>query len=45
MQIFGFLSNAIVALILKATLDASQARSFVTYSCGQQSFPVLSSLA
>lgn len=41
MQIFGFLPNAIVALILKATLDASQTRSLVTWSCGQHSFPVL----
>ena len=44
-QIFGFLPNAIVALILKATLDASQTRPFVTCSCCQQPFPVLSSLA
>jgi hypothetical protein len=41
MQILGFLPNAIVALILKATLDASQTRPFVTCSCCQQPFPVV----
>jgi uncharacterized protein YqgC (DUF456 family) len=40
-QILGFLPNAIVALILKATLDASQTRPFVTCSCCQQSLPVV----
>ena len=45
MQIFGFLPNAIVTLILKATLDASQTRPFVTCSCYQQSFLWLYSVA